>query len=218
LGCAGNGSNQVFGHILRFSSQAFFILMQPHKPVIHWSSSLMMLASLPSGDDDRLIIRGRAAVVCLARRSVGVTLGTRASKRTFVGAAYSGVTRHRSCSVRSAGPDTRHPPTSDCSPARPAPSDGARVDALRAAERTIGAPKGATRQGQTGGPRVPASGGATESWGALGCVRRAHRGRYGLRRSTRSGCRPGAVMAEGVTDTHGALMAPLRSRRYCATG
>jgi hypothetical protein len=37
-----------------------------------------------------------------------------------------------------------------------------------------------------GGPRVPASGRATESWGALGCVRRVRHERCGLRRSTRS--------------------------------
>jgi hypothetical protein len=100
-----------------------------------------------------------------------------------------------------------HPPTSDCSPARPAPSEGARLAALRAAERTIGAPKGATRRGQTGGPRVPASGTATESWGALGCVRRVRRERYRLRRSTRSSCGPGAVVAEDVAGSYGVLEA-----------
>jgi hypothetical protein len=49
----------------------------------------MMLASLPSGDDDRLIIRGRAAVVCLARRSVGVTLGTRARSTPPTGERFA---------------------------------------------------------------------------------------------------------------------------------
>jgi hypothetical protein len=50
-------------------------------------------ASLPSGDDDRFIIRGRAAAVCLARRIVGVTLGTRASKRTVSSLRRRGVFR-----------------------------------------------------------------------------------------------------------------------------
>src|SRR5262249_7289727 len=49
FGCAGNGSYQVIGPILCSSSQEFFILMETHEQVIHWSPSLGCFASLPSG-------------------------------------------------------------------------------------------------------------------------------------------------------------------------
>src|SRR5262249_59327117 len=40
FGCACNGSNQIIDPIACSSSQEFFILMETHEQVIHWSSSL----------------------------------------------------------------------------------------------------------------------------------------------------------------------------------